>query len=220
MYLRKIIVIILLLGVVLGLFFVYKVYTAVFAPNTGFNNKEAYVYVPTGAHFSEVKEQLEPLLKNIGTFEQVAEKKGYTTHLKPGKYVIKKGMSNNDIVNTLRSKNTPVKVSFNNQETLEKLAGRIAMQVEADSTSLVKAFKDSVFLDSIQLTEAEALSLYIPNSYEFFWNTSAEEFRQRMLKEYHRFWNEERLARARSQNLDREQVITLASIVQKETARA
>lgn len=219
MYLRKIVVAVLLLGIVLGLFFVYKVYTAIFAPNTGFNNEEAYVYVSTGADFSEVREQLAPLLKNTRTFEKVAEKKGYTTHPKPGKYIIKKGMSNNDIVNILRSKNTPVEVSFNNQETLEKLAGRIAMQIEADSVSLVKAFEDRAFLDSVQLAEEEALSLYIPNSYEFFWNTSAEEFRQRMQKEYRRFWNEERLARARDLNLDREQVITLASIVQKETAR-
>src|SRR5690606_17225143 len=125
MYIRKIIVAVLLLGVVLGLVFVYRIYTAIFAPNTGFNNDEAYVYVSTGANFSEVREQLEPLLKNIRTFEKVAERKGYVANPRAGKYVIKKGMSNNDIVNTLRSRNTPVNVSFNNQETLEKLAGRI-----------------------------------------------------------------------------------------------
>ncbi|MGS2741902.1 endolytic transglycosylase MltG [Sinomicrobium sp. M5D2P17] len=220
MYIRKIIVAVLLLGVVLGLVFVYRIYTAIFAPNTGFNNDEAYVYVSTGANFPEVREQLEPLLKNIRTFEKVAERKGYVTNPVAGKYVIKKGMSNNDIVNTLRSRNTPVNISFNNQETLEKLAGRIAAQLEADSVELVETFRDKIFLDSIQFTEDQALGLYIPNSYEFFWNTSAEEFRQRMLKEYHRFWNEERLARARAQNLSKEDVITLASIVQKETAKA
>ncbi|RNL81701.1 endolytic transglycosylase MltG [Sinomicrobium pectinilyticum] len=220
MYIRKIIVAVLLLGVVLGLVFVYRIYTAIFAPNTGFNNDEAYVYVSTGANFSEVREQLEPLLKNIRTFEKVAERKGYVANPRAGKYVIKKGMSNNDIVNTLRSRNTPVNVSFNNQETLEKLAGRIAAQIEADSVELVDTFRDTVFLDSLRLTEDQALGLYIPNSYEFFWDTSAKEFRQRMVKEYDRFWNEERLARARAQNLSRKDVITLASIVQKETARA
>ncbi|MGS2761137.1 endolytic transglycosylase MltG [Sinomicrobium sp. M5D2P9] len=220
MYIRKIIVAVLLLGVVLGLVFVYRIYTAIFAPNTAFNNNEAYVYVSTGANFPEVREQLEPLLKNIRTFEKVAEKKGYIAGPKAGKYVIKKGMSNNDIVNTLRSRNTPVSLSFNNQESLEKLAGRIAVQIEADSVELVEVFRDRVFLDSIQFTEEEALGLYIPNSYEFFWNTSAKEFRSRMLKEYNRFWNEERLARARAQNLSEEEVITLASIVQKETAKA
>ncbi|UGU16270.1 endolytic transglycosylase MltG [Sinomicrobium kalidii] len=219
MYIRKIVVAILLLGVVLGLFFVYRVYTAIFAPNTGFNNEEAYVYVPTDAGFPEVREQLEPLLKNSSSFEKVAEKKGYAANPRPGKYIIKKGMSNNDIVNTLRSRNTPVMVSFNNQETLEDLAGRIATQIEADSVALLEVFEDNAFLDSIQLDKNEALSLYIPNSYEFFWNTSAEEFRERMLKEYDRFWNEERLAEAKRLNLDKEEVITLASIVQKETTR-
>lgn len=219
MYIRKIIIAVLLLGIIVGLVFVYRIYTAIFAPNTAFNNEEAYIYVSTGAPFGEVRDQLEPLLKNIGTFEKVAERKGYASAPKAGKYVIKKGMSNNDIVNTLRSRNTPVKVSFNNQETLEKLAGRIAAQIEADSVSLVEAFRDKAFLDSIQFKEDEALGMYIPNSYEFFWNTSAMDFRERMLKEYDRFWNEERLARARTQNLTKAQVMALAAIVQKETAR-
>ncbi len=174
---KKIIIAVLLLGIIVGLVFVYRIYTAIFAPNTAFNNEEAYIYVSTGAPFGEVRDQLEPLLKNIGTFEKVAERKGYASSPKAGKYVIKKGMSNNDIVNTLRSRNTPVKVSFNNQETLEKLAGRIAAQIEADSVSLVEAFRDKAFLDSIQFKEDEALGMYIPNSYEFFWNTSAMDFR-------------------------------------------
>ncbi|WP_461532015.1 endolytic transglycosylase MltG [Sinomicrobium sp.] len=219
MYIRKIIVAVLLLGVIGGLFFVYHVYTAIFSPNTAFNNKEAYVYVPTGASYEQVREQLEPLLKNISTFDEVADKKGYTQAPKAGRYVIDKGMSNNDIVNSLRSRNTPVDISFNNQETLAKLAGRISGQIEADSVSLLQAFKDTVFLDSIQFTADEALNLYIPNSYEFFWNTSATDFRGRMLKEYKRFWNEERLAKARALHLSPHQVMALASIVQKETAK-
>src|SRR5690606_18816683 len=69
-------------------------------------------------------------------------------------------------------------------------------------------------------TNATALGMYIPNSYEFFWNTSAEQFRDRMLKEYNRFWSEARLNKAKTQNLTPNQVMVLASIVQKETAKA
>ncbi|RAV29982.1 endolytic transglycosylase MltG [Sinomicrobium soli] len=220
MYIRKIIVVVLLLGVAGGLFFVYNIYTSIFAPNTAFDNKEAYVYVPTGASYGEVREQLEPLLKNIRTFDRVADKKGYTGAPRAGRYVVKKGMSNNDIVNSLRSRNTPVNISFNNQESLARLAGRISGQIEADSTSLLEAFGDTAFLDSIRFTGEQALNLYIPNSYEFFWNTSAREFRDRMLKEYKRFWNEERLAKARALQLTPHQVMALAAIVQKETAKA
>ncbi len=219
MYIKKIVLAVALLGVMIGGIIVYNIYTSIFSPNTAFNNDIAHVYIPTNATFDEVKEQLTPLLKNVNTFETVAEKKGYISNVKAGKYAIKKGMNNNDIVNTLRSQNLPVNVSFNNQESLENLAGRIAVQIEADSLSLLNAFNDSIFLNEIGLTEDTKLTPYIPNSYEFFWNTSAEKFRERMLKEYNNFWNEERLRKAEELGLSKEKVISLAAIVQKETAK-
>src|SRR5690606_13797163 len=174
MYIKKIILAVALLGVIIGGIIVYNIYTSIFSPNTAFNNNIAYVYIPTNATFDEVKEQLTPLLKNVNTFETVAEKKGYISNVKAGKYAIKKGMNNNDIINTLRSQNLPVNVSFNNQESLEDLAGRIAVQIEADSLSLLNAFNEISFLNREGFTDDTKLSLYIPNSYEFFWNTSAE----------------------------------------------
>lgn len=219
MYIRKILVVIALLGVIIGGVIVYKIYSAIFSPNTQFTNDVAYVYIQSDFRFKDVKEQLTPLLKNVNSFEDVADRKGYVNNIRAGKYGIKKGMSNNDIINTLRSNNLPVNVTFNNQESVEKLAGRIAMQIEADSISLVHALNDDEFLSSNNLSDDTALTPYIPNSYEFFWNTSAENFRDRMLKEYNRFWNEERIAKAEKLNLSREEVISLAAVVQKETAK-
>ncbi|MCM5663779.1 endolytic transglycosylase MltG [Galbibacter mesophilus] len=218
MYIRKILVAVALIGAVLGFVFVYYVYNAVFSPNTAFQNEEAYVYIPSDANFKEVADQLEPLLENMATFEKVAERKGYISNIKAGKYAIKKGMNNNEIINSLRSRNIPIDVSFNNQETLAKLAGRISMQIEADSISLLNSFNEASFLENTKFNEETALAMYIPNSYEFFWNTSAEGFRDRMSKEYERFWNETRLKKAESIGLKPLEVITLASIVHKETA--
>jgi UPF0755 protein len=164
-----------------------------------------------------VREQLLPLLKNIETFDALAKQKKYTSNIKAGRYAIKKGMNNNDIINSIRSKNIPVKVSFNNQESLEKLAGRISAQIEADSISLINAMTDASFLEQNDFNLATSLGMYIPNSYEFFWNTSAEQFRDRMLKEYNRFWNESRRAKAQALNLSLNQVIALASIVHEES---
>lgn len=217
MYLKRIVITVLLLGVLGGGIFVYYVYSAFFSPNTAFENKEAFVYIPSGADMADLKEQLEPLLKDFSTFQSVAERKQY--HIKGGKYILKKDMSNNDIVNTLRSANTPVMVSFNNQESLQALAGRISSQIEADSTSLLEVFQDNQFLKERNLTPETSLGLYIPNTYEFFWNTSAIDFRNRMEKEYDRFWNKDRMARAKDLKMDREEIITLASIVQKESAK-
>ncbi|MCM4163531.1 MULTISPECIES: endolytic transglycosylase MltG [unclassified Arenibacter] len=219
MYLKKILLVIVVAGMLVGGAFAFMVYRAFFVPNTQFNNEVAYVYIPSNSDFEEVKVILEPLLKDLETFESAADKKGYSANVKAGKYAVKRGMNNNDIVNSLRSGNIPVKVAFNNQENLRDLAGRISLQIEADSIALLSAFGELEFLKGNGFNEKTALSMYIPNSYEFFWNTSAEGFRERMLKEYKRFWNEERLARSKSLGLNPSQVATLASIVHKETAK-
>ena len=128
-------------------------------------------------------------------------------------------MNNNELVNLLRSgKQTAVKVSFNNQDSFEKLSGRIAQQIEADSISLLKSFKDAQFIKKAGFTDKTALSMFIPNTYEFYWNSGAEKFREKMLKEYTKFWNSSRIEKARKQHLTESDVMILASIVQKETA--
>lgn len=219
MYIKKILLFLVFAGLVGGGLFAYMVYGAFFTPNTAFNNDEAYVYIKSDDTFEDVKKSLSPLLEDMGTFEKAARRKGYSENIKGGKYVIHKDMNNNDIVNSLRSNNLPVKVAFNNQESLKGLAGRIASQIEADSISLLKAFTDIDFLKEKGFDNGNELSLYIPNSYEFFWNTSGEKFRDRMLAEFDRFWNEDRTAKAKKIGMSPKEVIALASIVHKETAK-
>ncbi|MAW94636.1 MULTISPECIES: endolytic transglycosylase MltG [unclassified Leeuwenhoekiella] len=220
MYIKKIVAATALIGLVIAGIFAYVVYGKFFSPNTAFNNDEAHVYIPSDANYTDVRAELEPLLKNPVSFDEVAERKGYTNAIKAGHFIIKKGSNNNEIVNSIRSGNIPVKISFNNQERLENLAGRIAVQIEADSLELLKAFKDENFLKEHGLNQQNALTMYLPNTYEFYWNTNAEEFRDRMLQEYQRFWTPERTAKAEAQGLNPQEVYTLASIVQKETAKA
>ena len=219
MYRKKILVAILLIGVVVGGIFAYTVYSSIFSPNTAFENEKAYLFIASEASFDEVMEDIAPLLNDVNSFVEVAKRKGYITNIKPGHYTVKKGMNNNEIINSIRSSNTPVKVSFNNQERLENLAGRIAGQLEVDSLTLLNTMRDPVFLKKHDLNAKTALSMYVPNSYELFWNCSAEEFRNRMLIEYKRFWNTNRIAKARALKLTKSEVYTVASIVQKETAK-
>ncbi|WP_026451881.1 endolytic transglycosylase MltG [Aequorivita capsosiphonis] len=219
MYIKKILLIIVLLGAVaMGAFAWYVSHTA-FSNNTAFNNKEAHVYIPSNASINDVMEELEPLLKDTETFYTVANQKKYTGNIKPGHFIITKGMTNNDIINALRSRNIPINIKFNNQERLEDLAGHISTQIEADSLSLIEAMRDPEFLKDAVLTKETALSMYIPNTYEFYWNSSAETFRGRMKTEYERFWNESRTQKAKDLNLTKNQVMSLAAIVQKETAK-
>lgn len=220
MYIKKILWAIALLGLVGAAIFAYYVYGIMLKPNTAFNNEEAYIYVSSDASYNEVRDQLKPLLLDVEAFDALAIRKKYTTNLKAGKFAIIKGMSNNDIINSIRSNNIPIKIAFNNQETLEKLAGRISTQIEADSISLLTAMTDEGFLKDSGFSKATVLGMYIPNSYEFFWNTSAEGFRDRMFKEYNRFWNDNRNAKAKAIGLTRDEVMALASIVHEESKQA
>ena len=218
MNLKKIIAIIAVSGlVVLGSMAGYVYYKA-FTANTTFVQKEVFVYIPTNATQDEVKEALSPFVKNWSKFEFVANKRNYFTNTKAGKFLLKQNMNSFDMVRALRS-NIPVKVAFNNQESIEKFAQRLANQLEPDSTALMNAFTNKDFLSKNEIDRENVLSLFIPNSYEFYWNTSAEKLAEKLAKEYHVFWNDERKSKAANLNLTPQQVSVLASIVQKETAK-
>ncbi len=208
-------IVILLAACGVGFYF----YKTIFAPNTKFEQKEVYVYIPTHATFDEAVAIVTPYVEDISKFKAVAEKKKYDTNVKSGKFLFKKGMNTNEIINALRQ-NLPFRLAFNNQERLEDVAGRVGSQIEADSASLLKAFTDKKFLDDNGFTEQNVLSMFIPNSYEFFWNTDAVKFRDRMLSEYRKFWTPERVKLAEDQGLTPLQVSALASIVHKETVKS
>ena len=218
MYLKKILLTVVLLGLVGMAGFSYYVYQNIFTPNTGFNNPQAHVFIPTGATFKMVQEELSPLLKDMNTFVTVAQRKGYSSNIKAGHFIIKKGSNNNEIINSIRSGNIPVTIKFNNQERLEDLAGHLAKQIELDSASLLDAMLDVDFLKASGFTQDTALGMYIANSYEVYWNTSPKAFCQKMLREYNAFWNTSRVAKAKAISLSKDQVMALAAIVQKETA--
>lgn len=199
-------------GGVLG----FNIYTKIYAPNT---IKEGFLFIPTNSEFHEVENLVRPFLKKSKSFVWVAKLKNYENVIKSGKYHISEGMNNNELVNLLRSgAQSTVNLSFNNQDSLEKLAGRIAQQLETDSISLLNGFRDHQFIMKAGFTDETALNMYIPNSYEFYWNTSVEKFREKMLTEYHKFWNKSKLEKAKNLNLTDSEVMILASIVQKESA--
>jgi UPF0755 protein len=181
--------------------------------------KEHVLFIKSTDNLLDVQKEITPFSKNPDSFIWVAAKKNFSKP-KVGRYLLVRGMSNNDLINMLRiGRQTPFKLSFNNQDTLEKFVGRIASQIAADSISLLAAFKSKKFLAENNLTEKSVLQIFIPNTYEFYWTVSPERFRTKMLTFYKRFWNERRLQKAKKLNLTNKEVIILASIVQKETAK-
>jgi len=205
--------ILFLLGGIVG----YNYYQKIYGANV---TQSGFLYIKSQDSKNSLLKELPEFVKDLEDFNWVAELKKFQT-VKPGRYKLTEGMSNNDLVNLLRSgQQTPIKVSFNNQDTLEDLAGRISEQIEADSISLLKAFTNDQFLSERKINTKQVLSYFIPNTYEFYWTISAEKFRDRMIKEYDRFWTKERRAKAKALNMTPDEVITLASIVYKETPKA
>ncbi|MCV2483853.1 endolytic transglycosylase MltG [Flavobacterium sp. SH_e] len=218
MSLKKIITISAVAIISVLLIYGFILISKIFSSNTKFEEKEVYVYVPTDANYADVKKILAPYIKNFDNFELVAEKRDYPQNVKSGRFLLKKDMNNIDLVRAMRS-NVPVKLVFNNQERLENFAGRIGKEIEADSLSLLKAIKDSTFLAANGFNEENVFAMFIPNTYEIYWNTSAEKFRDKMIKEYHNFWTADRIAKAKAQGLTPVQATILASIVHKESVK-
>ncbi len=214
---KKIKTFLLISSAVALLAFVY-VYIKFLSNNTQKIEKELYVKIPTGATYDDVKKIIAPYVKNMSTFETIAQLRKYDQHVKSGRFLLKSGMGAFAQVTSMRQ-NVPVNLAFNNQERLENLYLRISSQIEPDTTKLLKVFRDSVFLKENGFTKENLLGMFVPNSYEFYWNISAEKFRDKMLEEYKKFWTKERLAKAEALQMTPIEVITLASIVHKETVK-
>ncbi len=201
----------------------FLIYHTCFRPNVWVaEGAVRSVCIPTDATFQDVKTLLygQGLIVNRKTFECYARFRHYDRHIKPGRYILLPGMSNNGLVHMLNSgEQTPVKVIIHDIRDKATLAQSVARQIEADSASLMDLMEDTSFLASFGFTPGNVLMRIIPNTYEFYWNTGATRFFERMYREYNQFWNEDRMKKLEATGLTREQVIILASIVEKETNR-
>lgn len=193
-------------------------YVTFFSNNTKFTEDKMYVFVPTGATFDDVLKIIQPKIKDVSNFKWLAEKRSYNLNVFPGRFLFKKGMNSFQLITALRH-NEPLNLAFNNQESLEKLVSRVSNQIEIDSITLINSLRDSVFMKKNGFNNETILGMFIPNTYEVKWNISAEKFRDKMANEYSKFWNSERLAKAKALGMTSQEVITLASIVHKETVK-
>ena len=206
--------------VIIGLFLVavLAVFFLFFTNNTQLEKEEFFVEIPTGSTYDDAKKIISPYVKSMSSFEIMAKLRSYPDHVKPGRFLLKKGMNTFQIVGAMR-RNVPVDLAFNNQERLENLCERLSSQIEPDTTKLLAAFRDTAFLQKNGFSNETVFAMFLPNTYQVYWNISAEKFRDKMLEEYNKFWNKDRIAKATALNLTPVQVITLASIVQKESAK-
>lgn len=220
---RKKLLLIFLLAIGIAGVIGYSKYQEIFAPNVPSELESSYLFIPSGSEMEDLNRLLKEqnFLIDSESFNWVADKMNFKT-VKSGRYKIEPGWSNRKLVSTLRSGNqSPVKVVINNGRLLKDVAGKAAVNIEVDSIAIYDKITDRNYLHDIGLKKETAMSLFIPNTYEFFWNTDENKFMDRMIKEHKKFWStNNREAKAEKLNLSKEEVYTLASIVERETAKS
>ena len=182
--------------------------------------KDGMVYIPTDTTTLYGQAAIlfdEGFIKDSSEYKLMVAKMGFKVY--PGKYELKEGMTYKQLLSKIGTgSQTPVKVTFNNIRTPQRLAGVVSRYIEADSLSLLNAFLNDSLAQIYGFSTATFPSMFIPNTYELYWNTSPEQFIERMNKEYNRFWSaggrEEKLEKT---GLTKQEVSTLASIVIEET---
>ena len=155
--------------------------------------------------------------KQMHGFESLVKYKGYTP--KTGRYAIK----STDNMRYLHRRlsmgyQSPVMLTVGSVRTLDRMARNVARQLMIDSTEVARLMADTAYIRSIGYSKETLPALFIPNTYEVYWNLSAEELMQRMVKENKAFWNDKRMNQAKAIGLTPIEVATLASIVEEETA--
>ena len=198
-------------------YFAFSLYTTFFAGNV--TGEQKYLYVHTGADYNAVMKDLEQNngLKNMVSFKSAAKKMDLATSVKPGRYLLRKGQNNRSLINMLKAGNQePVTLKIQNFRKKEDLAGFLGRKLEADSAAFIHLMDSAALVEKHGFTPDNSYTMYIPNSYEMYWNVRPEEFFNKMLKEYTGFWTAERKQKAAALKMGPSQVVILASIVDAE----
>jgi UPF0755 protein len=221
---KKFVLVFLIAGSVLGISLTFYFYQVFFSANTLVESDEPYLLkVPSNSVYKNVVDNLyeEKVINDAVSFGFVAKILGYQEAVKPGLYTIEPKMSNLQLVRMLRSgQQTPVRVTFNTIRTKEDLAEKISANLEVSKEQFLELLQDSDYIRKYGFEEETVMSLFIPNTYEFWWDTSAEELFERMHKEYQIFWTDARKQKAQDLGLSQQEVSTLASIVQAESQKS
>lgn len=214
----KSIILITLLASALG----YWAWQEMVGPGAPFKEESKVLYLPAGSTFEDVVDSLLAIgaIDNERGFRWLSAQKQYVDRVRPGRYRIERGMSMNALLNRLRAgEQEPIRITFSNIKRLRELAGKLGRELEPDSVAFLRYFRDEDVQVGVGLDQSTFITLFIPNTYEFWWTTSPEQFVARMRKENDQFWNADRRAKAEAIDLTPTEVATLASIVQAETVK-
>ena len=197
-------------------------YQVFFNPNLLITKEKAVLYIPENADINQVIDSLKKhqYLEDVLSFGFVSKVLGYQENIKPGRYILTKKMTNLQAIRHLRSGvQDPVRVTFNNIRLKDDLAEKICRNVIATEDQFMELLNNPEYVSKFGFDTTTIITMFIPNTYEMYWTSSAEDIFDRMKYEYDKFWNDERIAKANELGLTPIQVSILASIVQAETIK-
>tara|TARA_B100001057_G_scaffold481249_1_gene555068 strand:- start:1302 stop:2330 length:1029 start_codon:yes stop_codon:yes gene_type:complete len=215
---KKILIPFIIFSTVLTTSTVY-VYQMLYAPNFLINQTEKFIIIKEETNFDELRNQLieDTLLNDVISFSVLSKLMDYDTNIKIGAYKVKTNMSNYNMIRMLRSGNqTPINITFSYARKIDDLAEKITEKLKISSEDLTTYLYEN--LDNYKgFNEIDIISIFLPDTYEVYWNISPRNLVDKMYSEYEKFWNSERLKKLEKINLNKKESIILASIVASET---
>lgn len=196
---------------------VWKGYQVFLRPNV--TEAEPYLYIYTNDNYTDVLHRIKSskIVQNANNFDWAAKAMKYPNNVKSGKYKLSHNMNNRELVAMLRGGyQEPIKLQFANIRLKESFAGLLGQNFQADSTQFLALLSNESTAEQYGFTKEDFFSMFIPNTYEFYWNTPPDRVIERFYEEYKKFWTTERLEKAKALNLTPQEVSILASIVRGE----
>ena len=215
---KKILIPLIIFSTILTTGSVYT-YQMLYSPNFLINAEDKFIIIEENTDFNQLIKKLEDdtLINDILSFSFLSKIMEYQENIKIGAYNVKMNMSNYDMITMLRSGNqTPIKLTFTYARKIDDLAEKITSKLKMSKDDLLNYLNDNIDKYS-GFKKADIISIFLPDTYEVYWNISPEKLTNKMYSEYKKFWNEERLSKLDKINLNQKEVIVLASIVASES---
>jgi UPF0755 protein len=211
-----------LVGSILLISFSFYAYQIIYSPNILTDREDRLFVVKKEYTYEKVLTELGKgnFVNDMVSFGFLAKLSGYDKEIQPGRYVLRKNMTNLQAIRVLKSgRQEPVKITFNNVRLLKELGDKITKNTGLSGDEFDDALDSFTKNNNEGFTKKNVIAMFIPNTYEVYFNLSPEDLVERMNSEYKKFWNADRLEKAKKLELTPIEVSILASIVQAETIK-
>lgn len=184
-------------------------------------SETSYIYIDKDDNIDSIYKHIQPISKShtFTGFKTLVRHSSYAENIKEGRYALKPQEGAFNIFRKLKNGlQSPINLTIPSVRTVERLSAELSKKLQLDSTTICQALKDQEICSKYDFDTTTIIAIFIPNTYDIYWTTSMDKLLERMQQEYHNFWTEERITKAQKLNLTPINIITLASIVDEETA--